>query len=182
MVCAGTQRFVRPLGHQGFGGSIGFADPGCDLSFAYVMNQMAADQGLAPKGQKLVDAVYRAHHGTAPPDRALQPTTPLLPPGTRLFLADGDHVGYRFDRHGGVVGSRRVTLSAASGADTAKRQAIPYRSGSWFYVTTGGLAGHWVAESSRAYLDPQVRPTWPELDPTLAVTFAAGTHTGFRFD
>jgi CubicO group peptidase (beta-lactamase class C family) len=48
------------FGHTGFGGSIGFADPGCDMSFAYVMNQMAADMGLAPKGQELVDAVYRA--------------------------------------------------------------------------------------------------------------------------
>lgn len=61
----GTEPAVRvslsedAFGHTGFGGSIGFADPGCDLSFAYVMNQMAADMGLAPKGQELVDAVYR---------------------------------------------------------------------------------------------------------------------------
>jgi CubicO group peptidase (beta-lactamase class C family) len=48
------------FGHTGFGGSIGFADPGCDLSFAYVMNQMAGDQGLGPTGQGLVDATYTA--------------------------------------------------------------------------------------------------------------------------
>jgi CubicO group peptidase (beta-lactamase class C family) len=48
------------FGHTGFGGSIAFADQPADLSFAYVMNQMAPDGGLAPKGQLLVDAVYRA--------------------------------------------------------------------------------------------------------------------------
>ena len=48
------------FGHTGNGGSIGFADPGADLSFGYVMNQMQADMGLAPTGQSLVDAVYRS--------------------------------------------------------------------------------------------------------------------------
>jgi CubicO group peptidase (beta-lactamase class C family) len=48
------------FGHTGFGGSIAFADPGADMSFAYVMNQMRSDMGLAPTGQLLVDAVYRA--------------------------------------------------------------------------------------------------------------------------
>ena len=46
------------FGHTGMGGSIGFCDPGCGLSFAYVMNQMANDMGLGPTGQSLVDAVY----------------------------------------------------------------------------------------------------------------------------
>lgn len=48
------------FGHTGFGGSIAFADPGCGLSFAYVMNQMALDMGLGATGQALVDAAYRA--------------------------------------------------------------------------------------------------------------------------
>jgi CubicO group peptidase (beta-lactamase class C family) len=48
------------FGHTGNGGSIGFADPGCDLSFGYVMNQMSAAMGLGPTGQSLVDATYRA--------------------------------------------------------------------------------------------------------------------------
>ena len=48
------------FGHTGFGGSIGFADPGCDMSFAYVMNQMGLDMGLGPTGQSLVDATYRS--------------------------------------------------------------------------------------------------------------------------
>ena len=48
------------FGHTGNGGSIGFADPGCEMSFGYVMNQMSADMGLGPSGQSLVDATYRA--------------------------------------------------------------------------------------------------------------------------
>jgi CubicO group peptidase (beta-lactamase class C family) len=50
----------RAFGHLGHGGSIGFADPGAGVSFAYVMNQMAPDAGLSATGQSLVDAMYRA--------------------------------------------------------------------------------------------------------------------------
>jgi len=67
---AATPRSVQPparvilseaaFGHTGFGGSIGFAEPDADMSFAYVMNQMKGDLGLAATGQSLVDAVYRA--------------------------------------------------------------------------------------------------------------------------
>jgi CubicO group peptidase (beta-lactamase class C family) len=65
---AATPRGVEPpsvislseeaFGHTGNGGSIGFTDPGCDMSFAYVMNQMSAAMGLGPTGQSLVDATY----------------------------------------------------------------------------------------------------------------------------
>ena len=48
------------FGHTGHGGSIGFADPGADLAFGYVMNQMDPDLGLSAKGQSLVDAAYRS--------------------------------------------------------------------------------------------------------------------------
>jgi len=48
------------FGHVGAGGSIGFADPDCGLSFGYVMNQMGNGILLNERGQSLVDAVYRA--------------------------------------------------------------------------------------------------------------------------
>ena len=48
------------FGHIGHGGSIGFADPACGLSFGYVMNQMDPDQGLSDKAQSMIDATYRA--------------------------------------------------------------------------------------------------------------------------
>ena len=54
-VILGEQAF----GHVGAGGSIGFADPECGLSFGYTMNQMGPGLLLNPRGQALVDAAYR---------------------------------------------------------------------------------------------------------------------------
>lgn len=48
------------FGHCGAGGSIGFADPECRLSFAYTMNRMGEGIMLNPRGQSLVDAAYRS--------------------------------------------------------------------------------------------------------------------------
>jgi CubicO group peptidase (beta-lactamase class C family) len=48
------------FGHIGFGGSIGFADPRARFSFGYMMNRMGAGAALNPRGQRLVDAVYRS--------------------------------------------------------------------------------------------------------------------------
>lgn len=48
------------FGHVGAGGSVGFADPECGLSFGYVMNQMGNGILLNDRGQSLVDATYRA--------------------------------------------------------------------------------------------------------------------------
>lgn len=48
------------FGHVGAGGSIGFADPEAGLSFAYTMNRQGAGLLLNPRGQKLIDAIYRA--------------------------------------------------------------------------------------------------------------------------
>jgi len=47
------------FGHVGAGGSIGFADPDCQLGFGYSMTQMGAGLLLNPRGQSLVDAAYQ---------------------------------------------------------------------------------------------------------------------------
>jgi CubicO group peptidase (beta-lactamase class C family) len=47
------------FGHVGMGGSIGFADPDCALSFGYTMNRMGVGILLNERGQALVDAAYR---------------------------------------------------------------------------------------------------------------------------
>jgi CubicO group peptidase (beta-lactamase class C family) len=47
------------FGHVGAGGSIGFADPDCGLSFGYTMNRMGPGILLNERGQALVDAAYR---------------------------------------------------------------------------------------------------------------------------
>jgi len=46
------------FGHAGAGGSLGFADPEANLSFAYTMNRMGAGILLNDRGQCLVDATY----------------------------------------------------------------------------------------------------------------------------
>jgi len=48
----------RGFGHVGAGGSLGFADPDCNLSFGYTMNRMGVGVFLNQRGQSLVDAVY----------------------------------------------------------------------------------------------------------------------------
>lgn len=50
----------RAFGHVGAGGSIGFADPECQLAFSYTMNQMGGGLMLNDRGQSLVDATYKA--------------------------------------------------------------------------------------------------------------------------
>ena len=47
------------FGHAGLGGSIGFADPSCRLSFSYVMNRHGPGTGINARGQSLVDATYQ---------------------------------------------------------------------------------------------------------------------------
>jgi len=46
------------FGHVGAGGSIGFADPECRMSFGYTMNRMGPGILLNERGQALVDAAY----------------------------------------------------------------------------------------------------------------------------
>lgn len=48
------------FGHVGAGGSLGFADPECQLSFGYAMNRMGTGVLLNVRGQSLVDAAYAA--------------------------------------------------------------------------------------------------------------------------
>ena len=55
-VVLGSEAF----GHVGAGGSLGFADPECKVSFGYAMTQMGSSILLNDRGQALVDAVYRS--------------------------------------------------------------------------------------------------------------------------
>jgi CubicO group peptidase (beta-lactamase class C family) len=48
------------FGHPGMGGSLGFADPGAQMSFGYTMNKQGRGVCLNERGQSLVDAVYQA--------------------------------------------------------------------------------------------------------------------------
>jgi CubicO group peptidase (beta-lactamase class C family) len=48
----------RAVGHDGFGGSFGLADPEADLSIGYVMNLMGNVIADDPRKMALIDAVY----------------------------------------------------------------------------------------------------------------------------
>lgn len=48
------------FGHVGAGGSIGFADPSCRMSFGYSMNRMGFGILMNDRGQSLIDEAYRA--------------------------------------------------------------------------------------------------------------------------
>lgn len=48
------------FGHPGMGGSVGFADPGAEMSFGYTMNKQGRGLCLNERGQSLIDAAYRA--------------------------------------------------------------------------------------------------------------------------
>ncbi|GFH39440.1 serine hydrolase domain-containing protein [Streptomyces pacificus] len=50
----------RAIGHDGFGGSFGLADPEAELSMGYVMNRMGPRIADDPRKTALIEAVYRA--------------------------------------------------------------------------------------------------------------------------
>ncbi|HEX2194598.1 MAG TPA: S8 family serine peptidase [Candidatus Limnocylindria bacterium] len=129
------------------------------------------------------EAVHRATYGTAPPNRQLKPSLPLMA-GSWVTLAAGHRIGYRFDRHGGILRTRLVPLAASITVATDKRQTIPWRAGYWFRVTTGDLTGYWVQESASVFLSrvDEVLPRWPRLNPALGVHLGDGRHRGIRVD
>ncbi|MEW2081809.1 serine hydrolase domain-containing protein [Streptomyces sp. NPDC005283] len=50
----------RALGHDGFGGSCGLADPEAGISLGYVMNRMGPHIADDPRKMALIDAVYKS--------------------------------------------------------------------------------------------------------------------------
>lgn len=53
-----VSRSPAGFGHEGAGGSLGFADRERGVGFAYVMNQLTASLSADRRSQRLVDAVY----------------------------------------------------------------------------------------------------------------------------
>ncbi|MFE4368191.1 serine hydrolase domain-containing protein [Streptomyces sp. NPDC056835] len=50
----------RAVGHDGFGGSCGLADPEAGISLGYVMNRMGSNIADDPRKMALIDALYSA--------------------------------------------------------------------------------------------------------------------------
>jgi CubicO group peptidase (beta-lactamase class C family) len=59
--CYGAKASRSTFGHTGWGGTLAFADPDARLGFAYVTSHMLGfDDGVDPRRQRLVEAVYDA--------------------------------------------------------------------------------------------------------------------------
>jgi CubicO group peptidase (beta-lactamase class C family) len=57
----GAKASAGTFGHSGWGGTTAFADPDARLGFAFVTcNMLGFDDGIDPRRQRLVDAVYAA--------------------------------------------------------------------------------------------------------------------------
>ena len=110
-------------------------------------------------------AVYRAVNGKIPVSHTLKPSAPLLDPAQEVTLLAGDHAGYRFGASGAILRGAGLITNATSFAHTSKRSTIPSRSGFWYQLVDGPLAGYWVAESSDVFLTPTATPT-PTPSPT----------------
>lgn len=92
----------------------------------------------------------------------------------RVALLAGRHTGYRFDGSGHTVGTVSVTLARASSAPLDQRMRIRGRSGYWYRITSGSLAGTWVHEQSTQYLVGTRRLETYKLARSLVVL--AGAH------
>ena len=110
-------------------------------------------------------AVYRAVNGNIPSSPALKPSAPLLDPAPEVTLLAGDHAAYRFDAAGAILRGAGLSTDVTTVAHTSKRSTIPGRSGFWYQIVDGELAGYWIAESARVFLTPAPMPV-PTPTPT----------------
>ncbi|WP_217577844.1 serine hydrolase domain-containing protein [Mesorhizobium sp. GbtcB19] len=56
----GGRASPQTFGHTGWGGAVGFADPGAGVGFGYVTNRMLGFDDVDPRRKALIDAVYDA--------------------------------------------------------------------------------------------------------------------------
>ena len=85
----------------------------------------------------------------------------------------GTYTGYKFNGTGGITASKTATLPRGSSASTSLGTPITSHPGNWLLITNGVWAGFYIRESNRTYL-PFTR--------LRVVSFAAGTHTGYKFN
>ncbi|MEX2137561.1 MAG: glycosyl hydrolase family 18 protein [Chloroflexota bacterium] len=106
-------------------------------------------------------------------------------PAVLLTFKQGTHTGYKFSSAGAMTAVKSYTLGWNSSAYTSKRQGISNQSGTWFYVSSGVWAGHWIRQSSVVYLASApvaaVSMTNATFTPARTLVFKEGTHTGYRF-
>jgi hypothetical protein len=101
--------------------------------------------------------------------------------GGTLRFAAGSHTGYRFTSTGAISATRTATLGTASSAPFNLRVRIKNRPGAWYQVTAGIWKGYLVPESPGRSFMPGFQPHGLDYPYPRTVTFAAGSHTGYRY-
>jgi len=94
-------------------------------------------------------------------------------PNHLVHFDAGTYTGYKFKASGGIVAAKTATLGRPSTASTRLRTSVVAHPGNWLLMVNGIWAGFYLRESNRTYL-PFTR--------LRAVAFAAGTHTGYKFN
>lgn len=129
---------------------------------------------LKPRHSAVVIALVVAAASLGPGSVATAATAPTTyRPAHSVYFDAGTYSGYKFNASGGIVATRTATLSRPSSAPTMLRTSIAAHPGNWVLISAGIWAGFYVRESNRTYL-PFTR--------LRLVSFAAGTHTGYRFN
>jgi spore germination protein YaaH len=96
----------------------------------------------------------------------------------RIRLRPDMHVAYRFDDAGAVTSSRTLHLSTRSSADSTLRAVI--NGISYWRLSSGPLAGFWLAQSTTAYRRGFLGTL--DFDAAPRVDLQAGRYTGYRYD
>jgi glucose/arabinose dehydrogenase len=121
----------------------------------------------------LVLALSAGSLAAAPAPAQAATTATIYRPNHRVHFDAGTYTGYKFSASGTILAHKTATLSRASGAATRLRTTVPGHSGNWLAIVNGIWAGYSIHESNRTYL-PFAR--------LRLVAFAAGTHTGYKFN
>lgn len=75
-------------------------------------------------------------------------------PPRRIVFEPGTYTGYRVNRLGTVLRTKKSTLTNVSGATAIRRAQLPGRPGRWFYVIDGIWAGYWIRDTARVDFAP----------------------------
>jgi len=121
----------------------------------------------------LVLALSAGSLAAAPAPAQAATTATIYRPNHRVHFDAGTYTGYKFSASGTILAHKTATLSRASGAATSLRTTVPGHIGNWLAIVNGIWAGYSIHESNRTYL-PFAR--------LRLVAFAAGAHTGYKFN
>ena len=92
---------------------------------------------------------------------------------TPIQFQAGTHTGYQLDAAGAPTATKPYTMPRESKAPADRRGKPATTGGSYWHIVEGVFDDYWVPESVAVY---------EAFTPARDVTFAAGQHTGYRFD